>query len=87
MSVGAVSSRAVGRGALRSSHLAEGLWTAAEYADWRGCTVQAAAHERCRGSGPPFIKRRGGRRVFYDPAVVREWFASQQVNSTAERGS
>lgn len=84
MSASAVSSRAVGRGALQSFPLAERLWTAAEYANWRGCSVQAAAHERCRGSGPPFIKIPGRKRVFYDPIVVREWFAKHQVNSTAE---
>lgn len=61
---------------------AECLWSAAEYAEWRGCSAQAAAHERCRGGGPPFIKLR--KRVFYDPVVVRDWFAQHQVNSTAE---
>lgn len=63
---------------------AEPLWSAADYAVWRGCSVQAAAHERCRGSGPPFIKVPGRKRVYYDPSVVRAWFAQHQVNSTAE---
>lgn len=60
----------------------EPLWTAAEYAEFTGRTVQAAAHERCRGYGPPFIKV--GKRVLYDPAVVRSWLAAHQVSSTAE---
>lgn len=64
------------------SSSADRLWTAAEYAVWRGCTVQAAAHERCRGSGPPYMKV--GKRVYYDPFVVRTWFSARQVYSTAE---
>jgi hypothetical protein len=60
----------------------ERLWTAAEYAGFTGRTAQAVAHERCRGSGPLFIKV--GKRVFYDPAVVRQWLAAHQVTSTAE---
>lgn len=60
----------------------ERLLTAAEYADFTGRSIQAVAHERCRGSGPPFIKV--GKRVFYDPAVVRQWLAAHQVTSTAE---
>jgi hypothetical protein len=60
----------------------ERLWSAAEYALWSGRTPQAVAHERCRGGGPPFIKLR--KRVYYDPSVVRAWFAQHQVNSTAE---
>lgn len=85
MSASAVSSRVVGREALRPPQLVERLWTAVEYANWRGCSVQAAAHERCRGSGPPFFKV--GKRVLYDPIVVRAWFAQHQVNSTAEKAS
>lgn len=65
-----------------SAAVAERLWTAAEYAAFTGRTIQAAAHERCRGSGPAYIKV--GKRVFYDPTVVRSWFAAHQVNSTAE---
>lgn len=76
-----VSSRA-GMAKVPSATSSERLWSAAEYADWRGCSVQAAAHERCRGGGPPFIKLR--KRVYYDPSVVRAWFAQHQVNSTAE---
>lgn len=66
----------------RPTTVAERLWTAAEYAAFTGRTIQAAAHERCRGSGPAYIKV--GKRVFYDPVVVRSWFAAHQVNSTAE---
>lgn len=60
----------------------ECLWSANDYAVWRGATLQAVAHERCRGNGPPFIKI--GKRVFYDPAVVRDWFAQHQVRSTSD---
>lgn len=73
--VGGSRDRAVGASAER-------LWTAAEYAAFTSRTTQAVAHERCRGGGPPFIKV--GKRVLYDPVVVRGWLAARQVQSTAE---
>lgn len=64
------------------SEPSKSLWSASDYAVWRGATLQAVAHERCRGNGPPFIKL--GKRVFYDPVVVRNWFAQHQVRSTSD---
>jgi len=60
----------------------ERLLTPAEYAALTGRTVQAAAHERCRGLGPAYVKI--GRKVFYPPSAVRDFFAQHQVISTAD---
>lgn len=49
----------------------EPLIPAAEYAAWRGITVEAAAQERYRGTGPAFIK--AGRRIYYRRRDVEEW--------------
>lgn len=64
--------------------LLERLLTPAEYASLTGRTVQAVAHERCRGVGPSFV--RIGRKVYYHPSTVRDFFQNHQVNSTAQTG-
>lgn len=58
------------------------LISAKELADLTGWSTDALAHMRCRGNGPPFVKR--NRRVFYDPATVRSWLADRVQESTAE---
>lgn len=77
-----MADRRIDKAGVQGRSLPEKLWTAAEYARFTGRSVQAAAHERCRGNGPPFIKV--GKRVLYDPLVVRDWLTVRQVQSTAE---
>ena len=60
----------------------ERLLTPAQYAALTGRTVQAVAHDRCRGCGPDFV--RIGRKVYYHPATVRAFFEQHQVRSTAQ---
>jgi hypothetical protein len=52
-------------------------WSAREYAEWRGISESAAAQERYRCAGPPFI--RIGGRVFYDPTDVYAWIDENKV--------
>jgi hypothetical protein len=60
----------------------EKLLTPAEYASLTRRTVQAVAHERCRGGGPAYVKL--GRKVFYDLNVVHSFLQQHLVSSTAE---
>lgn len=53
------------------------LWGNEDYCNWRGITPNAAAQERRRHSGPPFIKLRS--RVYYDPLDVYQWVDENKV--------
>lgn len=60
----------------------EPLLTAAQYASLTGRTVAAVAHERVRGGGCPYVKI--GKKVFYQPSVIRAYLEKCQVSSTAQ---
>lgn len=61
--------------------LPDELWTPKQYAAYIGVTVQAAAAQRHRGTGPRYV-RIGARTIRYRPADVIAWLEQNVETQT-----